>query len=527
MGTRKVLGIILLVWLVVTFIGGFTLRAALPGQEVNNTKDSLNNGVRIGLFADPHLADKMEGTETDIVGTSYEAPKDAKLALNSINADYLFGLGDLTAHSLENEWIGYDSWENDLKADNVFDILGNHDRNHLHNLGSYGTEYFTKVGRVSGTKVLKMGNNVFILISEEHDWESDGDKLMSSIPDRTFEYVRGYLEKYSENNNVFVMSHTPISKTNAFSYTWFYGSNEHWVKISEEYKDLLDNFEVTAHLSGHVHTDYRQRDDPLDEDGTEGAENVGKFISGGKINASDRVYSPKSLPEAYFLNMPVVDYAHNWIGARFAFLSRLVDFENVHPATQLKTREEMVEKGIEGKKGPNLFDFFHSPQNSIITGRGAVYYFEMQENDESLNIVTRWIGGNQDVEEFEMKLDHPLELGDENMHFVSSMLSLRRTDNLEIERDNWFRIDSGMSGMGVFSKKFSDTVEVSGVEVESYNLKNYSVEWTGSLDGGDSWQEWQESPDNLGEVNAIKIRVNFESPDSRPAYVEDINLITD
>ncbi len=526
MKTRKILGIILLVWLVVTVIGGFSLRATLPGMEENNTKDSLDNGVRIGIFADPHLADKEEGTETDIVGTSYEAPKDAKIALNSINADYLFGLGDLTAHTLENEWIGYDSWENDLNADNVFDILGNHDRNHLHNLGSYGTEYFTKLDRVSGTKVLKMGNNVFILISEEHDWESDGDRLMSSIPERTFDYVRVYLEKYSENNNVFVMSHTPISKTNAFSYTWFYGSNEHWIKTSEKYKDLLNNFDVTAHISGHVHTDYRQRDDPLDEDGTEGVENVGKFVSGEKINASDRIYSPENLPETYFLNMPVVDYAHNWIGARFAFLTGLVDVDNIHPATQFRTREEMVEKGIEGKKGPNLFDFFHSSKNSIITGRGAIYYFEMQENDESLNIVTRWIGGNQDVEEYEMDLDHPLELDDEKMHFVSSMLSLRRTDNLEIERDNWFRINAGKMGEGVFSKKFSGPVNVSGAEVDSYYLDNYSIEWSGSVDGGESWQEWEDSSEDLGEVNAIKLRIVFDAPDSRPAYVEDINLKT-
>ncbi len=534
MRTKKVLSIILIVWFAILMIGGFTLRNALPGRSNQETYPE-NDEVRMAFFADPHIADEDMGTETDIGGPAYNMPRLTQDTINKTNPDYAFGLGDLTAHTTENEWVGYDKWIDDLDT-TVYDLLGNHDKNHIYGVGSCGTEYFTKVGRISGTKVLKKGNNVFILISEEHSPERDGTYLQSTIPQKRFEFLENQLKKYSGSNNIFVMSHTQITGENqgtvAFSETWYYGSNPNWKHISEKYKNILREYEnsIVAHLSGHMHTDYRMRDNPslFDQDLKIGAENVGKFVDGKKIDETERKYQPNKIPQNYFLNMPIVDIHHNWAVARVGFLGSLLNkYKYNTPAT--KTDPEVSKEGLRNNlKNPPILDYFHSPKNSYFTGRGAIYYFDMEDGENKVEIKTRWISGNRDVESYTMRLAQPIELGEEKMHIVSSDLSLRKkNENLRVQRDNWFKIKKGSQGIGYFSKAYyQENKTITGLTIENYELEKYTVEWKGSTDQGESWTEWHQNPENLGEVNAVQIKVQFNAPESEPALIEDIELNT-
>lgn len=527
---EKILSIIFIVWLGLVITAGITFKFALPGRSDSSLDETGENKVRLAFFADSHIITAHEGTETDVGGPAYDIPRDTVYTLNKCNPDYTFGLGDLTAHTTEKEWVGYDNWVDKIDSE-VFDVLGNHDKDHLYGVGSSGTGYFTKVGRVSGTKVLKIGNNIFILVSEEHDKEGDGDLLMSTIPEKRFEFIEEQLKKYSENYNIFIMNHTPITYTTAFSTTWFYGRNPNWEHISKKFKNLLREHEnsIVAHLSGHIHTDYRMRDDPSDQDLTEGAENVGKFVNGTKIDKTKRKYKPKSLPHVYFLNMPVVDIYHNWGAARFAFVATIINELNLSPATHKKTPAEQKQRIKEGISGPPIMDKLHTSKNSYFTGRGAIYYFNfnMKSGRSEVNLITRWIAGNRDVENYTMKLSNPINLGDEEMHFVASDLSLRKRDNdLEIQLDNWFKIKKGRQGFGEFSKAFyQENKIVTGLSIDNYNLKNYSAKWKGSDDYGKTWDSSRhQNPENMGEINAVKISIQFDAKETTPAFIEDIEL---
>lgn len=172
-------------------------------------------------------------------------------------------------------------------------------------------------------------------------------------------------------------------------------------------------------------------------------------------------------------------------------------------------------------------DILHSPKSSFFTGRGAVYYFEIENNQKNIEMITRWAGGNRDVESFTKELDHPVQIDNKKMQFIASNLSLRKKENLIITRDNWFKLKLGKTGTGVFSKKYRNRRKIENLSIKSYNLQNYSAQWKGSNDKGTSWgQKWYSNPNELGKVNAIKIRIKFESETKNTAYIEDINIKT-
>ena len=391
---------VILIFLLISVAGSFGLYESLPGRDnqILESMDNDENRVRIGFFSDPHIRNNAEEVQTDFGAPSSKISSDGKRALNSLNANYIFGLGDLTAHSRHEEWIGYDNWISDINAP-VYDFLGNHDRDHHAGVGSYSTGYYTEVGRVADTRVLKMGNNVFILISEEHNPEQDGDNLASTIPEKRFEFVKKYLKKYKDNNNIFLMNHVQLSGTVARSKTWYLGDNPPWIHITDKYLEMLENYEVTAHLSGHIHTDYRMRDEPWDPDLWIGVENIGKFVNGEKINSHNRKYEPKELPESYFFNMPAVAFSHGWVSSRITLLHSGI-IEMLSESSDNESQQEYVQTENEGLP---WFDTFRSPKLSKILGRSAVYYIELEEGKEETTMVTRWMGGNRDVENYKLK----------------------------------------------------------------------------------------------------------------------------
>ena len=515
MNLKKILILLIFTWFAITLAGGLTLRNTLEGSSEPITPEKSERTSRLAFFSDIHIQNSNGEVQTDFGSPSSEIPKNTKVALETLNPDFIFNPGDATSHAEIDEWKGYKKWIDGFEAP-VFDVFGNHDREH-HPGDNYGTGYFTELNRTSGTKVLKLGNNVFILVSEEHNPEFDNNNLASTIPKKRFEFIEKYLKKYSKSNNVFIINHTPLSGTTAFSRTWYYGLNKNWIHLTNKFFTLLENYDVAAHISGHIHTDYRWRDEPGDSDGTIGVENLDKFVSGMKITNSSRLYAPYRLPETYFLNMPAADFAHGW-GARFYFMA----FPKGNPTTKTSGEEGSSFRKYE-ELGPSIFDIFHNPRTSGLLGRGAVYYADFTENQERIDIITRWASGNMDVENFGVKLEHPIELGDENIHFIASDLSLRKKENLVITRDNWFKIKSGTRGVGVFSKRFGENeqFEENRVKIENYNLKSYSVEWWGKQKIIENWKKF-EAFENIEEIKAVKIKINFEASHQKDAYIEDI-----
>ncbi len=466
--------------------------------------------TRIAFFADLHIRDNKMQSQTDFGGPSKWIPREARKALNDINPDYIFGLGDLTATGHRKDWLGYQKWLQGLEAP-VFDVVGNHDRDYtvFHDY-NYGEGYFSVLGRVSATKVVKIGNLIFILVSEEHDPEGNKRLLTSTVPLKTFAFIQSILQRYSENNNIFVLSHTLLRGTTALSNDWSFNDIEDWKVISKRFFKLFRTYPVVAHLTGHTHIDYRYRSKLKDIGEKEYKEKVGKFIDG-------RDYV--GLPEIYFLNMPCVDTAHGWLGSSFALLRRLggkTAKAKRSPLRQLYIKLE--------DKGPRVFDFLYKSKVNNILGRPAVYYFDIMPDNRKVKIITRWVGKNKDVEEYDVALKLPARLSGAEAEVVASDLSMRSKENLQIARDSWFEIPAEEKGEGVFSRSFVEPTEIKGVEVRARNLESYSVLWQGSRDKGVTWTgEWVEDPSVLGEVDAVKVKISFEAKVAG-ASIEEVSV---
>ncbi len=465
--------------------------------------------TRVAFFADLHIRDNKLQSQTDFGAPSRWLPRQAINVLNNINPDYIFGLGDLTAIGSKQDWKGYKKWLSKLKAP-VFDIFGNHDRNYtvfqMHN----GKEYFTLLGRVADTKAVKIGNLIFILVSEEHNPEGNGKLLTSTVPLKRFEFIEGVLKKYAKNNNIFVLSHSLLRGTTALSNDWVFNDIKEWKVISERFFKLFEKHPVVAHLTGHTHMDYRHRARFKNIAGKKYWKRVGKFINGA--DSSD-------LPNVYFLNMPCVDTAHGWFGSNFAFLHTLGKTTYKAKLSLFKKIHIMLEE-----KGPPIFDYFYKLKVNDIIGRPAVYYFDIIPGKKEVEIITRWLKKDKDVEKYPVKLNKPVKLGNAEAKIIASDLSLRTKKNLHVERDNWFNVPAGQAGYGEFSKSFSKPVKIGGIKIKVKNLKRYSVQYKGSKNKGKTWDKiWYKNPAQLGKVNAVKLKMIFYSS-SKPAQVQDITV---
>lgn len=468
--------------------------------------------IRIAFFADLHIRrDKLQA-QTDLGAPSRLIARKAQKALNDVNPDVVFGLGDLTAESDPEDWEGYRKWLEGIHAP-VFDILGNHDRDYtVFSRHQYAEQYFRLLGRVSGTKALSIGNTVFVLISEEHNPEGAADRLTSTVPSKRFQFLEHVLKTYGDHSNIFVLSHTLLRGTTALSNAWGFNDTRAWTAITKRFFSVFDEHPVVAHLTGHTHIDYRYRSYVRNIDGSPRGKKVGKFVDGRKNN---------TLPNVYFLNMPCVDTAHGWFGSNFALLreaGKSTARARRSPVRKLYMRLE--------EKGPPVFDVvYRSPINNVL-GRAAIYHMDLVPGQDRAAVTTRWLRPNKDVERHVIDLHHAVDLDSREVRHLTSDLSLRTKRNLTIRRDDWFEVPAREQGWGVFSQRFSELASIEGLRVESVGLRDYSVRWKGSRDGGKTWNEpWRRDPQALGRVNAVMLEMDLWAGDD-PALVRDIVVKT-
>ena len=468
--------------------------------------------VRVAFFADLHIRrDKLQ-SQTDLGAPSKVVPRKAQRALNDIEPDVVFGLGDLTAESDGEDWLGYRRWLESIDAP-VFDLLGNHDRDYtVFSRHNYAEEYFDVVGRVSGTKALAIGNTIFILISEEHNPEGAANRLTSTVPLKRFAFLEEILKDRSECSNIFVLSHTLLRGTTALSDHWGFNDTRAWTTITRRYFDLFDRYPVVAHLTGHTHLDYRYRARVKDLEGNPRSGKVGKFVDGREW---------AELPDTYFLNMPCVDTAHGWFGSNFALLRELGKATARARKSPFRKMFMMVEE-----KGPPIFDLIYRSAINNVLGRAAIYYMDLIPGQDHVRVRTRWLRKNRDMEDHRVTLHVPLRLNGGEVRFLASDLSIRTKCNLDIVRDEWFVVPAGEQGSAVFSQRFPEPVVVTGLDVESNGLVEHTAQWMVSRDGGETWSgDWQDDPRDLGPVDAVKLRIEFKAFDA-PGEVRDIRVKT-
>ncbi len=467
--------------------------------------------VRVALFADIHIRDNKIQSQTDFGAPSKWLPKRANLALKSIKPDYIFGLGDLTATGHKKDWLGYRKWIRGLNAP-VFDLMGNHDRDYtVYHMYNYGQEYFTILGRVASSKAVKIANNIFILISEEHDPEGNKKMLTSTVPLKTFSFVEKILKKYFQDHNIFVLSHTLLRGTTALSNDWSFNDINDWNIISNRFFDLFEKYKVAAHLTGHTHIDYRYRAKLKDIGGRKYKHKVGKFINGEKFT---------HLPDTYFLNIPCIDTAHGWIGSNFALLRQLGKATAKAKRSPLRRMYISLEE-----KGPRVFDFLYQSRINNILGRPAVYYFDIIPGANEVNIITRWLRNNKDTESYKVILNNKIIFSNSKAQIVCSDLCIQYKENLNIMRDNWFQIPAEKKALGIFSQLFKNKKKIKNIKVIAEKKLDYSVLYKGSKDFGETWDKnWIRNPAQMGKLNAVKLKIRFQ-PNPAPVKVKNILII--
>lgn len=469
--------------------------------------------MRIAFFSDIHIRGNCICSETDFGAPSKWIAEKTKESLNEINPDYIFGLGDLTASGRKEDWKGYKKWTGELNAP-VFDIFGNHDRDHTifsSQETDYGKEYFTILGRVSDTKVVKIGNLVFILVSEEHNPECSKDHLTSTIPEKRIKFLESVLKEYTPENNVFVLNHCLPWGTTAFSNSWAFNGQSYWKVVSKKLLKLFMKYPLVAHITGHTHMDYRYKEVLKGTKDQLNRGKVGKFIDGRKY---------KDLPDVYFLNMPAADAAHGWVGSSLPSLQQFgKKVSSSYNSPLVKLYESLEEKG------PGFFDFFYSSGLGNIWGRSAIYYFDIEPEERSVNIKTRWLAKESDVEKYNVKLKIPFKISSTKATIAETDLSLRSKKNLVIVRDDWFKIPARKTGWAEFSQAFSNPRIVKGIKIDSENLEKFLVKWKIKKKENSNWtKDWQKDPQEFGSVRAACFRVKFQAG-SKSARVKNLYVV--
>ena len=118
------------------------------------------------------------------------------------------------------------------------------------------------------------------------------------------------------------------------------------------------------------------------------------------------------------------------------------------------------------------------------------------------------------------------------MNFIASDLSLRKkNENIVITRDNWFKVRRNREGRIELSKKFRENVKITDISIENHQrIEKYEAKWKGSNEQKQPWnwsEKWKENPENLGKVNAVKIKLSIKSNSKNSTYIQDINLNTE
>jgi len=455
--------------------------------------------VRIGFFSDIHFDvtkrpdTEFGGVEVDQRGkVNYEIPVQAKATIESIKPDLLFDSGDMTAHSKDEDFRAYQHWKQSIDVP-IHPVMGNHDREHKQSK-PYGTGFYSICGYNSATRVLKMGNLVFILISEDHHYEFH--ELDAAISAQKFQWIEQQLRRYSQNkNNIFIIEHYPIKNTVAWSdffyglggYYWFGTAGwfdwwwKPWERTSEKWKQLLEEYEedIVAHISGHIHIPYGWRDVSNDReiygygDGDHKVENIGQFVSGKQINDSNRDRLPYQLPEVNFLNIRAIDYKH---------------------------------------QVANRFD----PSS-------ALYYAVFSQGSEEFNLKAVDIVTGEMLGNYRVNVDHPIDLGRGKLHFMSSDLGIRSKEKtVEITENDWFDVHEGKSGWVTFQKEWSERINVSGVNVIATHGRHSRIHYKGSRDGGKSWDDWTTQPPQ--NVNVLQVQICFWAEEDRDMKVHDVRV---
>lgn len=127
---------------------------------------------------------------------------------------------------------------------------------------SRGIQYFLNAFKTTETKETKnaitIGNNCLILMSMDNYYKKDINNLSRSISDDDFKWFENQLKKYEKTHNVIVVMHElPESGKNLGEIYDPRNVVDYDDYTRKKFFSLIDQYNITAWVSGHIHPDAR------------------------------------------------------------------------------------------------------------------------------------------------------------------------------------------------------------------------------------------------------------------------------
>jgi len=452
--------------------------------EVNTT----SNSKLFVLFSDTHYEDldlydisNQDYSEEDINYTT--------AWIETKNPDFLFHVGDITRRGyhteVEDAVEGFEELVENTNIENIwFTFGGNHDAFNSAHSHWEGAFFQRERNSTSLWYTIKEGNNVFIfvsLIQDRADWESGwGGYGISShfIPQNKLNWLESQLVKYNDTeNNIFVITHTPIVNTNSYTGSWAQMERGPWINTSNQLLDLFEEYRVDVFIHGHVHTDPNS------------TYSSNENVSAGYILING---FRDDLPNTTFLHVPDIDWHH---GSGYA-----EDGDSSYPSV-------MYFKMIEGN---NYFDLraTRTDTNSSV----YISYNNGSDANKTLRIPLSYpitgMNSSNEIDFFEQDWD-VWEYSIEDVDFQW----YKDSEGFRLNQSSWIS-----SRWDLWSQQKINSFEINSTGSDS----NFTNLFYCSNDNMNSWGGPYSSASDLGNCRWVQVNTTFSG--SSTIYVYEMTL---
>jgi len=176
--------------------------------------------------------------------------------------------GELSDYALANK--DFDDLIQNTNIENIWFTFGGGHDGYAHKTPPHwnGASFQRDRNLTSLWYTIKEGNNVFIFTSIlqgspdpaiwDYGWGDPIDYLKNGhfIAMNKLNWLESQLAEYENTeNNIFVITHTPIVHTNAYTHDWAQMQRYTWMNTSDILLDLFEEYRVDVFIHAHVHTD--------------------------------------------------------------------------------------------------------------------------------------------------------------------------------------------------------------------------------------------------------------------------------
>ncbi len=435
------------------------------------------NSKTFVLWADTHYGNTERDGAANDIAASVEWIKEK-------NPDFVFHLGDIVDRGEFAEFdaasADFDEIIHNTPVQGIWFTFGGGHDGYFDQVGSpnwNGAEFLRKRKLTGLWYTIREGNNVFIfcsIVQGKPGWDSAwGSGGGHFIPQNKLDWLEEQLAKYEDTeNNIFVIAHTQLYHTNAYSHEWAQMDKIEWQKTSEKLLELFGRYRVDVYVHGHLHID---PDQSYSGHADASAGNV--LLNGFR----------QDLPSTTFIHAGSVDWEHG--------------------------RERSLKSNY-----PSVMHF------NLVEGNN---YFDLKAErvDTSAKVKITYNDGSESAETIKVPLSYPVSgLGSDNEvdYFEQAWSVWRYSDEGDYQ---WYKDSEGLrtdKNSWIVSRwDLWEPKKITGFSVEWNEKGSLSHEFYCSNNGMATWSEPVDNASDLGVCRWIKVKTSIVP--NGTVYIYDMN----